>query len=133
LLGFAGIIITYNKTVMMFKRSPKLHKFGGYWSIPSGHREEGETPKECAIRETFEETQIIIKDSNAVNLVQELDTGNGVFYIYHWCMDNLKKPILDFEHTEWGMLPSIDSLTPIQPEMKKIIDVILDDIQKIDR
>ena len=132
MLGFAGIILTHGNKVMMFKRALSLYKFGGYWSIPSGHREEGETPRECAIRETFEETQIVSPDSET-NLVEEVDTGNGIFYVYHWHMNELQTPVLDFEHTEYGLYENIDQLTPIQPEMKKIIDGILNDIQKTNR
>ena len=33
-----------------------LHKSGNYWSFPKGHKEEGETPRQTAIRELKEET-----------------------------------------------------------------------------
>ena len=132
MLGFAGIILTYRDKVMMFKRSSEVYKFANYWSIPSGHREEGETPKECAIRETFEETKIQATYEQ-VNLITEIDTGSGIFYIFHWHMDELILPVLDFEHTEYELYENIDGLGPVQPEMRHIIDKVLNDIQTTNR
>ena len=133
MLGFAGILITYGDKIMAFKRSSVVYKFPEYWSIPSGHREEGETPKECAIRETFEETRIEIKNPDDVILIEEVDTGSGIFSVYKWKMDKFQKPTLDFEHTEWLLTSDTSKLDPIQPQMKKIIDGVLNDIQKANR
>lgn len=36
--------------------------FTGKWSFPKGHREKKESPQECAKREIYEETGIIIDD-----------------------------------------------------------------------
>ncbi|MBS3739992.1 NUDIX domain-containing protein [Candidatus Bipolaricaulota bacterium] len=34
------------------------HENGGHWSFPKGHLEEGETAKEAAVRELYEETRL---------------------------------------------------------------------------
>jgi 8-oxo-dGTP diphosphatase len=36
--------------------------FTGKWSFPKGHREQGETPHQCAKREIYEETGLTIDD-----------------------------------------------------------------------
>jgi len=54
-----GVIIQKDHKILLGKRkSPH-----GYatWSFPGGHIEENETPEECAIRETQEETGLIIE------------------------------------------------------------------------
>ena len=59
-----GIIVFDNDKVLLIKHN------GGHISFPKGHVEEGETAKETAIRETFEETGIeakIISDDYYVN------------------------------------------------------------------
>ena len=59
-----GIIVFDNDKVLLIKHN------GGHISFPKGHVEEGETSKETAIRETFEETGIeakIISDDYYVN------------------------------------------------------------------
>lgn len=37
------------------------HRFGGHWSFPKGHVEEGETEVETALREVHEETGLTIQ------------------------------------------------------------------------
>lgn len=59
-----GIIVFDEDKVLLIKHN------GGHISFPKGHVEEGETSKETAIRETFEETGIeakIISDDYYVN------------------------------------------------------------------
>lgn len=59
-----GIIVFDNDKVLLIKHN------GGHISFPKGHVEDGETSKETAIRETFEETGIeakIISDDYYVN------------------------------------------------------------------
>ena len=40
------------------------------WEIPAGHREDNETPKECAIRELYEETGQIVSDMEFKGLIK---------------------------------------------------------------
>ena len=59
-----GIIVFDEDKVLLIKHN------GGHISFPKGHVEDGETSKETAIRETFEETGIeakIISDDYYVN------------------------------------------------------------------
>jgi 8-oxo-dGTP pyrophosphatase MutT (NUDIX family) len=59
-----GIIVFDGEKVLLIKHN------GGHISFPKGHVENGETSKETAIRETFEETGIeakIISDDYYVN------------------------------------------------------------------
>ncbi|MFL5692148.1 MAG: nucleotide triphosphate diphosphatase NUDT15 [Ktedonobacteraceae bacterium] len=55
-----GVIITKNDQVLLMRR--KNSHGDGTWSMPGGHLEYGESPEECAIRETLEETGLVITD-----------------------------------------------------------------------
>lgn len=47
------------------------------WELPAGQREENETPKECAIRELYEETGQIVKDLDFIGLLKVKNLSNG--------------------------------------------------------
>jgi 8-oxo-dGTP diphosphatase len=49
------------------------------WELPAGKRETGETPKECAIRELYEETGQTVKELSLFGLVTSKHVGNGSF------------------------------------------------------
>lgn len=40
------------------------------WELPAGKREQNETPKECAIRELYEETGQVVKDLEFKGLIK---------------------------------------------------------------
>lgn len=48
------------------------------WEIPAGHREDDETPKECAIRELYEETGQVVTDLDFRGLLKLRNTMNGI-------------------------------------------------------
>ncbi|MCM3389891.1 NUDIX hydrolase [Ureibacillus chungkukjangi] len=47
------------------------------WELPAGSREEQETPKECAIRELYEETGQAIPDMEFKGLLKSRNTVSG--------------------------------------------------------
>ena len=54
--------------VLLLKKSTGL--FGeGKWNVPGGKIRPGETPKDCAIRETHEETGLKVEDARPVGRV----------------------------------------------------------------
>ena len=66
----SGILITVKGSVLLSKRIEKYKNkpvpFGGYWSPFSGMIEEGEDPKDCAIRELKEESGLDIEKSKGL-------------------------------------------------------------------
>lgn len=56
----------------------------GTWSNPGGHLEYGETPEECAIRETQEETGVTIADVTFRAITNDLFEAQGKHYITIW-------------------------------------------------
>lgn len=47
------------------------------WELPAGKREAGETPKECAIRELYEETGQSVTELSLLGLVSSKHAVNG--------------------------------------------------------
>jgi 8-oxo-dGTP diphosphatase len=56
------VILKYNNKVLLGKR--KGSHGNGEWSFPGGHLEINESIEECAKREVFEETGIVIKNDS---------------------------------------------------------------------
>ena len=55
------VYIEKNDSFLMLHRTKKENDMSnGKWLAIGGHLEEGETPQECAIREVFEETGLIV-------------------------------------------------------------------------
>lgn len=55
-----GVIIEKNNQVLLGQR---INSHGAHtWAPPGGHLEFGETPEQCAMRETLEETGLVISD-----------------------------------------------------------------------
>lgn len=56
-------LITYKDQVLLQKRSPTSKKFPNYWIGPGGHVDSNEDFLTAAIRETYEETRVEIKEN----------------------------------------------------------------------
>jgi 8-oxo-dGTP diphosphatase len=76
------------------------------WEIPAGKREDDETPKECAVRELYEEIGQKIKDLSFKGLIKVKNLENGrIKYnpIYLKTIDELQ-PFIENEETSKIML-----------------------------
>ncbi|MBA4494676.1 NUDIX domain-containing protein [Paenactinomyces guangxiensis] len=64
--GVAVIIFDHDKRVLLQKRSDV-----GLWGLPSGHVEPGETVKNAAIREVWEETGLKVRILRLIGVYSE--------------------------------------------------------------
>ena len=56
----------------------------GLWSPPGGHLDFGESPEDCAARETLEETGVRVTNMEFVAITNDLLTDTGKHYITIW-------------------------------------------------
>lgn len=56
----------------------------GTWSTPGGHLEFGETPEECAARETLEETGVIVAGAQLMTITNDVMHEDGRHYVTVW-------------------------------------------------
>ena len=115
---YSGILIKGGEKVFLCKRSP-FQSLPGVWSIPAGSIEKGETPKEGAIRELYEETliDVDIDDLKMVGIINRYARDGkvikGIMYVYLVEVDEELYPDLDNapdgdEHTEFNYFSLID-------------------------
>jgi HAD superfamily hydrolase (TIGR01450 family) len=62
-VAVAALVIDPNRQVLLIKR-----KDNGYWALPTGKMEPGETLKEAVMREVYEETSLRIKVKHLVGI-----------------------------------------------------------------
>ena len=97
------------------------------WELPAGNREEGETPKECAIRELYEETGQIVRDLEFKGLLKVENTmNNSIKYnpVYFTVIESLSPFIENGETTEiilWDLNEEIGNIDEVD---LKILDYI---------
>lgn len=77
-----GVIITRDREVLLLKRK-NVHGTGT-WSTPGGHLDFGESPEECAIRETLEETGLHVANPRFRAITNDVFVAEDRHYITVW-------------------------------------------------
>lgn len=108
---YAGVVVKSSNKVLLCKRSLDKNSFPGTWFIPSGKIEFGESPKQAAKREFYEETSLNIDEEN-INFIGILPIFSkkhkikGMMYVY--ILESSKRLNPNFElamdgheHSEW--------------------------------
>ena len=103
----SGVFLIHNNTILLLKRaeffgeSKEPIPFGGFWSLFCGSIEEGESPVDCAVRETLEESKIKL-DPTRVKYAGQISNSPGHSLHVHFAeLDILPKVKLNFEHTAY--------------------------------
>lgn len=89
------------------------------WELPAGQREAHETPKECAIRELYEETGQIVHDLDFIGLlkVKNVSTGNVKYNpVYYGSIDLLQPFVQNAETSQillWDLQEQIGTIDEV--------------------
>ena len=133
---YVGVVVKCKDKVLLCKRNNK-GSLPGMWSIPAGKLEEGETTKDAAKREFFEETDIDIDGADisfAGIIPRHTRDGKkikGLMYVYLYEVNEEINPDLEnaldgAEHTECNYF----QLKDISPEtsgtyLHMLLEIIL--------
>lgn len=77
-----GVLITKDDQVLLMRRR-NAHG-DGTWSTVGGHLEYGESPQECAIRETREEIDVIITDVTFLAITNDGFEAPEMHFVTIW-------------------------------------------------
>ncbi|WP_342598336.1 NUDIX hydrolase [Psychrobacillus sp. FSL H8-0483] len=95
------------------------NKYRKQWEVPAGQREENETPKECALRELYEETGQIVTDIEFKGLLKVKNTMNGNIKfnpVYFTTIKELQ-PFIENEETSdivlWNLYDEIGNIDSV--------------------
>ena len=134
---YSGVLVKCNNKVLLCKRSAHHKTLKGVWSIPAGSIEEGEKPKEAAIREFYEETNIVIDEPDELKMIGVINRYardnkyiKGAMYVYMIESDEEILPDLENakdgeEHTDCGYFTADNLPSPLGNEIKEIILKVL--------
>jgi len=116
------VIVKNKKDILILKRPPGEGWMPEKWGLPGGHIEENELPKDAAVREVKEETNLDL--NNIFKLKQR-----GQVMIYYSTSYNGQVQI-DFEHTDWAWAP-YDELDDYNttPDLKEAAKMTLEKLQ----
>jgi len=96
--GAAVVILNEKNELLVLKRPDSVTWAPNKWGLPGGKIEPGETPRQAAIRETKEETTLIVSNLKKIKL--SLDNPVAAYYTRDYSGD-VK---IDFEHTDWAWI-----------------------------
>lgn len=77
-VGVGCIVVRSGRVLLVRTRR------SGYWSTPGGHLDFGESPAECAARETEEETGVRVADIEHVAITNDVFEGRAAHYVTVW-------------------------------------------------
>lgn len=119
-----GVIVKKDNKVLYGKRLKKMGQ--NTWHFPGGSIEAFESIKDCAIRETKEETNVDIKNLKIITITEDIHQADHDHYITIWLVadyvggevtDMEPDKAQDWDWYEWDKLPKPFFL-PVENFMK---------------
>ena len=117
--SYGAVIINEKKEFLLIR-----HKNGEHWDFPKGHKEEGESDRETAIREVLEETGLIVRLIDGFKEKTKYSPKPGVdkTVTYYLGFSMGKVTIQEEEIMEFEYLPYEEALEKITfNESKEVI------------
>ncbi|MDN4493568.1 NUDIX domain-containing protein [Ureibacillus aquaedulcis] len=97
------------------------------WELPAGSREGKETPKDCALRELYEETGQMVSDMEFKGLLKSKNTGSGEFKlnpVYFTTIEKLQ-PFKENEEISaiklWDLKEKIGSIDSVDIKILELL------------
>lgn len=108
----AAAVIVHDGKVLLVKRRVKEGSLS--WQFPAGEVEPGETAREAAVRETREETGLIVAASQTLGRRVHPNTGRSMIYVACDVVDGEPGLVDDDELSEfaWANLMELPKYVP---------------------
>lgn len=116
------LIVNRNKEVLLIRRSNTEDVLPGVWDIPGGTLEDGEDPKEGAIREAKEETGLDVENVRLIHYTSNVDQERNkqfVRLIFSGGCASLDIQLNPEDHDEYCWVSPCDI-----PEDMKLVDYL---------
>ena len=115
-----GVLVGYDKEVLLCKRNAEAATLPSYWSVPAGRVEGGERLVHAALRELYEETRILLQEDQ----LERVDIQKDFGLFYH--LSHLRYyPILDIEHVGYAYFKKEELPFPMDSHLRAQIKYLL--------
>ena len=120
ILKASHIFLFDNLDILLLKRSQTDEWMPGKWCLPGGKVDSGETPLQAVIRETKEETNLIISSP----ILFDIDEGKYHYFYCKYFKGDIK---LSFEHDDfcwvniYNIPKSLSLVPPLENTIKSVI------------
>ena len=116
--SYGAVIINEKKEFLLIR-----HKNGEHWDFPKGHKEEGESDRETAIREVLEETGLMVRLIDGFKEKTRYSPKAGVdkTVTYYLGFSMGKVIIEEDEIMEYEYLPYDEALKKITYNESKVV------------
>ena len=123
-----GVVILDADKVLLIKRGKPPR--AGSWSLPGGAQESGETLKEAALREIYEETNLKVEIIGLIDIVDSIRRDKKGDTEYHYTLIDFAARVIggalragdDAIDSHWFTLKKIEKLD-IWSETKRVIRI----------
>ena len=120
----ANVILIKDGKILLLLRSDKSRWMPGVYGPPGGHIDPGESPKQAAVRETYEESGLTVKSADLELLVQRTKHDFGMVYYYITDKFVGNGVTLSYEHkgfswANWEKIQELD--TTFEPDVLALI------------
>ena len=100
-------VIDNNSTLMLYRNKKKDDYHKGKWNGLGGKFEQGESPKECAIREVKEESGLIMKNPKMKGFITfPLFDGKKDWYVFLFTADRFEGKLIDSNEGTLEWIPN---------------------------
>lgn len=126
--GIAAAVIVRDGRVLMVRRAVGEGEL--LWQFPAGQIEPGETPEEAAVRETAEETGLLVEAVKVLGARVHPKTGREMTYIACRPLGDEAARVADADEldaVEWAGLADLPRLVPygLYPPVQQYLDAEL--------
>lgn len=75
------VILNHEGSLLVVRRGANLSSYPGFWCFPGGRAEDGESPKQCAVREVLEEVSLDV-DENNLTLLNTISNADKDIFVF---------------------------------------------------
>lgn len=105
MINVAKAVIEKDGKYLLIKRATNSKFFSGQWDLPGGKLKTDEKPEDCAVRETKEETLLIVTTAGLILEGDHTENGEQIHYKIYSTISREGRIRLTEDHSEFAWVP----------------------------